>query len=172
MKKTLLLDSNYAPVRFITDRRAFKLLCLGKAEAIDIWDDEICLVDKTVNQPSVLRLISYVIRQSHFDNGNGFSRKALIKRDNSCCQYCGTKLSPQQVTIDHVIPRSLGGKTNYNNCVVSCLFCNSWKGNNTPERAGMRLIRKPTLPSFNVRYHLHDDEDHWHHAWDDFLNGN
>lgn len=81
-----------------------------------------------------------------------FSRRNLFKRDHYVCQYCGRQAPPDELTIDHVIPRSQGGHSSWENCVVACLDCNKRKGNRTPEQAGMRLRRKPTRPKWQPLY--------------------
>ena len=98
-----------------------------------------------------------------------FSAKAIWERDQGTCQYTGKKLSPQQANIDHVIPKSRGGRTNWKNCVLTHKEVNSIKANRTPEEAGLKLIRNPQdpkdLPStFYIR------NKHNVREWDLFLN--
>lgn len=85
------------------------------------------------------------------------------------CQYCNTKLTASEITIDHVLPRAQGGKTTFLNCVVCCHFCNNKKADNTPEEAKMTLLKKPTHPSFAGHYNVADPQKYWHDDWDDFL---
>ncbi len=80
------------------------------------------------------------------------SRLGIFIRDGFRCQYCGKKLSYKNLTIDHVIPKSKGGKTEWTNVVTSCMPCNSKKGDRTPKAAGMTLIREPRIPSINILY--------------------
>jgi 5-methylcytosine-specific restriction endonuclease McrA len=82
-----------------------------------------------------------------------FCRRNVFKRDHSTCQYCGVRPGNQELTIDHVIPRSLGGQTTWENCVLSCVACNARKANRTPERAGMKLRRTPFRPAWKPFYH-------------------
>lgn len=70
-----------------------------------------------------------------------FSRRNLWKRDNFCCQFCGHRPRNDEITMDHVVPKSRGGKSSFKNCVLACIECNKRKDNRTPEEAGMRLFR-------------------------------
>lgn len=79
-----------------------------------------------------------------------FSRRTLFKRDCFTCQYCGVKPHNDELTIDHVIPRSQGGKTTWENCILACYKCNSKKANKTPKQANMKLLKEPHKP--NMRY--------------------
>jgi 5-methylcytosine-specific restriction endonuclease McrA len=79
-----------------------------------------------------------------------FSRRMIHRRDNYQCQYCGKKHITENLTIDHIVPRSKGGQTNWLNCVVACYACNIKKDDRTPEQAGMKLIRQPFKPKFEL----------------------
>lgn len=166
-KKTLLLNASYEVLSFIPERKAFKLLCKDKVEVVSSWKDRIQWgQDKQIYHPSILRL-KRLVRRNYFNSN--FSRKALVKRDRSCCQYCGVKLTASEITIDHVKPKAKGGKTSFMNCVVSCVSCNNHKADRTPEEAGMKLMKKPTHPSFAAHYNISDPQKYWHEDWDDFL---
>ncbi len=165
-KKTLLLNSSFEVLSFVTERKAFKLLCKDKVEVISSWDEIVNFGVAKVKHPAILRLKNHVKR--NYFNSN-FSRKALVKRDRSTCQYCGRKLTASQITIDHVKPRAQGGITSFVNCVVCCQECNNKKADRTPEQANMNLFRKPSHPSFSANYYVADPQDFWHHDWDDFL---
>ena len=167
-KKTLLLSASYEVISFIPERKAFKLLFndKDKVEVISSWDENIIWSSGAVKHPSILRLKNHVKR--NFFNSN-FSRKALVKRDKSTCQFCLKKLTASQITIDHVLPRAQGGITSFTNCVISCQVCNNKKANRTPEQAGMHLHKKPTHPSFTANLYVSDPQEYWHSDWDDFL---
>lgn len=166
-KKTLLLNASYEVLSFIPERKAFKLLCKDKVEVISTWDDVIVFGQgNNIKHPSILRLKD-LVRKNYFNSS--FSRKALVKRDKNTCQYCGTKLTASEITIDHVFPRSKGGKTSFLNCVVCCHVCNNKKADRTPEDANMVLLKKPTHPSFAGHYNVADPQKYWHDDWDDFL---
>jgi len=164
-KKTLLLNASYEVLAFIPERKAFNLLWKKKVDVISNWDDIINWGQEKIYHPSILILKNYVKR--NYFNAN-FSRKALIKRDKSRCQYCNEKLTASQITIDHVLPKAQGGITSFTNCVVCCKQCNNKKANRTPEQAGMVLLKKPTHPSF-AAYNDADPNEYWHNDWNDFL---
>jgi 5-methylcytosine-specific restriction endonuclease McrA len=165
-KKTLLLDAAYQIVSFIPERKALKLLYKQKVEIISSWEDVIQWDTGEIKHPSILRLKSHV--KKNYFNSN-FSRKALVKRDRSTCQYCGRKLTASQITIDHVLPRAQGGVTSFVNCVVCCQICNNKKADHTPEQANIKLLRKPTHPSFSAHYYVADPQEFWHDDWSDYL---
>ncbi len=81
-----------------------------------------------------------------------FSRRNLFKRDHSTCQYCACQPGTEELTIDHVLPRSQGGQTTWENCVLACVSCNAKKANRTPEQAMMKLRRAPVRPSWKPLY--------------------
>lgn len=164
--KTLLLNSNYEVLSFINERRAFRLLCKDKVEVLGFWDEEVNWYDNKIYHPAVLRLKDQAKR--FYYKRPTFSRHAIIKRDESCCLYCGIKLTAGQITIDHVLPKSMGGKTVFLNCVVSCLPCNNKKANRTPEQAGMILIKTPSYPTFSAQSVIAPN-DCWHDDWNYFL---
>jgi 5-methylcytosine-specific restriction endonuclease McrA len=166
--KALLLNSSFEVLNFISEHKMFKLLWKGKVEVVSEWDDVIIWGRQKIRQPAIVRLKKHV-RRNYFNSN--FSRKALVKRDKNCCQYCGKKLTASQITIDHILPRAQGGITSFTNCVVCCQLCNSKKADKTPEQASMILLRKPTHPSFTAHYYVADPQEHWFSGWDDFLTG-
>ena len=165
-KKTLLLNASYEVLNFIPARKVYKLLIKDKVEVISSWDEEINWISGKIKHPSILRLKSHVKR--NYFNSN-FSRKALVKRDRNTCQYCATKLTASQITIDHVLPRAQGGITSFTNCVVSCQTCNNKKADKTPEQSNMTLLKRPTHPSFSAQYYVSDSQEYWHPDWNGFL---
>ncbi len=122
LQKTLLLSASYEAISFINYKKVIKLVIKDKVEIIENWDNNISWFSGEMKLPAILRLKNNI--RINFFNLN-FSRKSVIKRDNSKCQYCNIKLSSSQITIDHIIPRAQGGKTSFTNCVVSCKFCNN-----------------------------------------------
>lgn len=114
---------------------------MDKAELIhELPDRKIRTVDEEYTYPSVIRLRRY-INISY--NRIVLSRRNILKRDNNCCQYCG---SSQDLTIDHVVPRSRGGRDSWQNLVAACNECNLQKGDRTPDEANMTLNRDPFRP--------------------------
>lgn len=154
MATTLLLNASYEPIKVITWERAVTLFFLGKVEVVDTYEHEIRSVSLAIRAPAVVRLLRYV---SMGRKRPPLSKLNLLARDEYKCQYCNTLLSRQNSTVDHVIPKSQGGKTNWENCVISCHYCNRKKGGNTPEQAKMHLSKPPEqpdwLPVLSVRFH-------------------
>lgn len=99
-----------------------------------------------MNAPAVIRLLHFVRPKHKIVYYKPFTRKNLFIRDGGRCQYCGAKLSLSSLTFEHVVPRSVGGLTRWENIVAACVSCNIKKRNRTPEEAGMRLLSKPVAP--------------------------
>jgi 5-methylcytosine-specific restriction endonuclease McrA len=142
--ETLVLDISYMPHSRISWQDAItKILVDRTVQVIDEYEDKtISTVNWTVKMPSVIRLMKPVKKKQAVK----FSRHAVYARDKGRCQYCGAKVSMREMQYEHVIPRAQGGKTNFENIVVSCLADNQRKGGRTPEQAGMRLLTKPVRP--------------------------
>ncbi|MCE9671471.1 HNH endonuclease [Myxococcus stipitatus] len=154
----LVLNRYYQPVHVTSVKRAFSLLYQGVAKAIDAqyrlyefddWaalsatQDCITTINRTIRVPRVLVLSAY----DHLPRGRvRFSRLNIYARDADTCQYCGKTLPRSELNLDHVMPRTQGGKTTWENVVCSCVPCNLMKGGRTPEQAGMRLLKKPVRP--------------------------
>lgn len=100
-------------------------------------------VNATFRIPSVIKLTRYDKIPNHRVH---YCRKTIYKRDNFTCQYCGEKPGSSELSIDHVIPRSRGGLTTWDNCVLACVSCNTRKADRTPAQAGMKLLRQPRKP--------------------------
>jgi 5-methylcytosine-specific restriction endonuclease McrA len=142
---TLVLNATYQPVARIPWQRAITLLFLGKVEVIEEYEDKtIRSVSFEVKMPSVVRFFRMLKRRKPIIR---FSRDNVYARDQAKCQYCARRVSRAEATYDHVIPRSQGGGTNWENIVISCVPCNQHKGGRTPEQAGMRLARAPIRPT-------------------------
>lgn len=140
----LMLNQNYEPLTVCSARRAVVLLFQGKVEMIEKADRlRIRTVSTSYALPSVVRLWQY--RKVPYKRIM-LSRKNVHVRDRNTCQYCGTQRGP--LTVDHVIPRNLGGVDSWENLVCACSRCNNKKGDRTPEDAGMKLSRRPARPSY------------------------
>src|SRR5690606_10518842 len=120
--KVLLLNFTYEPINFIPINRAFKLYFKNKVDIIADWDKEISWAAGKMKIPAILRL-KYYIRW--IPKKVRFNRQGIFRRDKFTCLYCGSKKGP--LTIDHIIPRSQGGKSNYFNCATACYSCNNIK---------------------------------------------
>lgn len=155
----LVLNRVYRPIHVTSVRRAFSLLYQGVAKAIDeqfkLFDfeswaalaaaqhDAVATVGGLIRVPRVIVLVAFErIPRARVR----FSRLNVYERDSSTCQYCGAHLPRSELNLDHVVPRSRGGGTSWENVVCSCVPCNLRKGGRTPEEAGMRLLRHPARP--------------------------
>jgi 5-methylcytosine-specific restriction endonuclease McrA len=121
------------------------MLTLGKVEVVEEYDVDIRSVYLVIRMPAVVRLITRFRRHRPRVK---FSRQNVLARDRWTCQYCGKKKRISELSCDHVVPRSLGGKTCWENIVAACMDCNVMKANRTPAKAGMRLQSKPSQPSW------------------------
>jgi 5-methylcytosine-specific restriction endonuclease McrA len=165
MPKALLLNHNYQVLQFIPEQRAIRLLLKEKVEVLSEWQESFYYLKCKMSYPAVLRLRYHVKRPA---KELTFSRYSVFRRDAYSCQYCGSGLTLQEITLDHVVPRTAGGKTTFLNCVASCYPCNNKKGGRTPEQAEMPLLRKPFIPTLN---HVHgiDNQQLWHESWQFYL---
>ncbi len=120
------------------------MLLKGRAEKIESDGMVVRSPTVTIRLPTVIRLMKYIKRS--YQVRISFSKKNVLKRDNFTCQYCGTM--DGNLTIDHVIPKSRGGESCWENVVVACQKCNIKKGDQTLKEAGIRLLRRPARPSF------------------------
>jgi 5-methylcytosine-specific restriction endonuclease McrA len=145
MNKVLVLNATYEPISFVSLKRAVVLILKEKAEVIEAVVERKLRAEKvSFPHPLVIRLVSYVPVPRFFNLP--LSRRSLLSRDNYTCQYCGSTESP--LTIDHVIPKSRGGKTEWTNVVAACVSCNRKKGNKLPADAKMHPHNKPTKPGY------------------------
>lgn len=162
MESALLLNASFEPLRVVSWKRAITLVTLGKVEVIEEYDREVRSVSFTIRLPSIIRLIRYVRRRK---SGVKFSRQNIYARDKNHCQYCGKKLSSEELTYDHVTPKSAGGKTEWSNIVTCCMECNRKKGGKTPAEAGMKLLRKPKkpewLPILRITININKTPESW-----------
>lgn len=165
--RTLLLNSTYEPLKVISWQRAVTLLWLGKVEVVRTYDRDIHAVSFKIRMPAVVRLLRFIRRRRP---QVAFSRRNLFARDHNSCQYCGRRHDSSDLTYDHVVPRSQGGKTDWTNIVTCCVECNRRKGGRTPDQAGMRIQRPPKRPDslpgvLTITIGVNTAPD----AWRDFL---
>jgi len=145
MEKVILLNSDYSFLNVVSWKRAVRLMVKGKAEVVEASNKIIRNAERTIELliPKVLRLVKLV--RSIYKTKVPFSKKNVMVRDNFTCAYCGK--TEQRLTIDHIIPKSKGGKSTFENCVASCKPCNNRKNNRTPSEANMFLKKKPFQPT-------------------------
>jgi 5-methylcytosine-specific restriction endonuclease McrA len=145
LNRVLILNQDYSALTVCSVQRAFLLVFLRKAELIaDVKDQSLRTVSTSYPMPSIIKLNGYV-RLPY--RGVLLNRQNIFKRDGNKCQYCG---ATNHLTLDHVMPRSRGGASSWDNLITACRNCNSKKGDFTPEEAGMLLKQKPYKPSFLI----------------------
>jgi len=142
--KTLLLTSGYQPIKRIDCKRAICMSILEKVDVIESYDRYIGSPSIRIQIPSVIRL-KHVIKTKPMRIR--YSRANIYTRDDKICQYCNVKFQVKDLTLDHVIPKSCGGRTSWSNIVTCCQSCNTMKADRTPQQAGMLLVKKPKYPS-------------------------
>ena len=168
----LVLNKLFMAVHIVSVRRAFCMLCKDMAEVVSLedgqfasydfqsWrelsefraknfqfspeeDDWVRTYNSAIQVPRVIRLLAYEKMPKHTVK---FNRRNIFARDNNQCQFCGRKFPSGELSLDHVIPRSQGGHSIWENIVCACMSCNVRKGGRTPKQAHMGLIRKPEKP--------------------------
>ena len=151
MGPVLLLSATYEPIRVISWQNAITMFFLGKVEVLEEYDHDIRSVSLVIKAPAVVRLLRF------FRPGRRsppLSRGNILARDNFTCQYCGRELTAKEATLDHVLPRSQGGRTTWENIVCCCAPCNRKKGGRTPREARMLLLSKPVKPDWLPVLHI------------------
>lgn len=148
--RVLVLNASYEPINVCTVRRAIVLILKEKAEVIDAGERELHSGTMTLTRPSVIRLVTYV-KIPYDALRRRITRRAVFARDGWACQYCGRTSS---LTMDHVVPRSKGGGTSWENVVTCCAGCNRRKGDKLPDQAGMKPRKKPRAPHATIFIHV------------------
>ena len=155
----LVINASYEPINICSARRALTLVLKGAAVVEEVSAYVVRTSKISIPLPSVVRLQKYrrVPRQNR-----SVSRKGIVLRDSSTCQYCRQKLPPRELTLDHVIPRSRGGASTWENLVASCKPCNNVKGDRTPAEAGLTLTKQPRQITIHAKHRLLiGDEKTW-----------
>jgi 5-methylcytosine-specific restriction endonuclease McrA len=146
--RVLVLNASYEPINVCTIRRAAILVLKERAEVLERGEGALHSERLTLARPCVIRLMRYV-RVPRDVHRRKITRKAVLARDSWTCQYCGRE-GHTGLTVDHVIPRSRGGKSDWENIVASCAPCNRKKGNMLPREAAMHPRTRPRPPGPNV----------------------
>ena len=191
----LVLNKFFAAVHIVNAKRAFAMLCKESAEVVSIDDGQYNSYDFTswvdvsafkaecelpnedryesiktfsleVRVPKIIRLVVYDKLPKATVK---FNRKNIFARDKNRCQYCGKKVPTSELSLDHVIPRTQGGTSNWKNIVCACTNCNKHKGGRRPEEAGMKLICKPVKPNHCPLIQLKLGSNKYN-SWKQFLN--
>ncbi len=146
MGEVLVLNATYEPVSVVSVRRAVVLLLKEKAELIEAAEAMLRSESFSLPVPLVIRLVYFVKIPPRITLP--VTRRGVLSRDHYTCQYCGATPSRKDLTVDHVIPRSRGGKTTWENVVAACNRCNGRKGNRTPAEANLKLLSQPQRPRY------------------------
>jgi 5-methylcytosine-specific restriction endonuclease McrA len=165
-RPVLVLNASYEPINICAARRAIVLILKGVAAAEELCHVAVHSAWRVMPLPSVIRLLEYR-RIPH--QTRPLSRKNILMRDRYTCQYCGRTLPSAELTLDHVIPRSRGGETAWENLVTCCHDCNNRKGNRTPEEAGMKLLRLPRPFTLHTSRHIMRQLAHADERWKKYL---
>jgi len=187
----LVLNKHYMAIRVVNARRAFSLLFRDLAEVVsleagqyvnydfDSWvevselkqqfepdgHDWIHTVHLSIAVPRIVRLLFY----DHLPRRDvKLNRRNIYARDQNRCQYCGKKYPTSELSLDHVVPRSLGGGASWDNLVCACMKCNVKKGGQTPKQAGMKLIAKPVKPARSPSITINMSDGRYR-SWKQFL---
>ena len=151
MNDTLVVDSTSRPIGFCIWQDAVKLIYEGVAMVLrEDEKKEIRSQHLTIKVPRVIMIKGYVAKRQR--EAVALTKRNVAIRDDRRCQYCNETVSYDDQTLDHVLPRSRGGKSTWENLVLACKPCNSKKADQTPEEAEMPLLRKPFRPKAGIQY--------------------
>jgi len=143
----LVLNANFEPINVCNTRRALGLILNGKASLVLDGRGDVRTVSRAFPRPSIIRLDKMIRRPRPAVR---LTKREVLRRDDFTCQYCGQRMP--YLTVDHVIPRRMGGVHAWENLVAACPACNHRKGSHTPEQAHMRLLRLPKEPPASAIY--------------------
>lgn len=141
MDTVLVVNADLGPLHRVTLRHAIRMLCRRVAVVHEAVPDRLLGVYPL---PKIVRLVRYVVTRWRYTAGPAWSRHGVLVRDHRRCGYCGGPAG----TIDHVLPRSRGGRNTWLNTVAACGGCNQRKGDRTPAEAGMPLRSTPAMPTW------------------------
>lgn len=177
-RATLVLNRSWRPVHVTTVRRALCMLFREAARVVEPetlstytfgeWLDQPVRDEALViRSPSVRLPAPEIVLLIHYDrvpcHEAPFTRRNLFLRDEFTCQYCGKKCNSDHLSVDHVLPRSRGGNTSWENCVLACVICNAKKADRTLKEVGFRLLRPPVRPRWTPYLNLRPSQrmDSW-----------
>ncbi len=165
MGSVLVLNATYEPITVVSVRRAVVLLLKEKAEIVEAAKAELRSQRFTLPTPLVIRLVYYV--RIPYRVSLPVTRRTVLARDHFTCQYCGAQPSRKELTVDHILPRSRGGRTVWENVTTACKRCNGRKGSRTPEEANMRLLSPPGRPRYVALAMIEGSESR--QVWDKYI---
>lgn len=154
MNSVLVLNATFEPLHVVSLRRAIVLLLKDKAEILEATENRVRSAGFSMPTPSVIRLVYYVRVPRRVQIP--LTRRTVMMRDNYTCQYCGIRPTKNEMTIDHVIPRSKGGQTTWENVVCACRACNLRKGSKLLSQTNMHLAKKPSRPRYVAMVFMSD----------------
>ncbi len=158
----LVLNTTYEPINICNIKRAIILIFKSYATTLEYYESYIHSATQKFKAPAVIKLKEY-IKLPHKEVV--LTRRNILIRDKYTCQYCGEKFVSSELTIDHIIPKSKGGLTKWDNIVACCKKCNEKKGHRTPWEADMTLVKKPSAPNYiyflHVVKHIGNDNKPW-----------
>lgn len=157
-RMVLVLNTSYEGVSIVSAKRAMILICKGAAVVQEASPYFLRTPSMSLPLPSVIRLVTYRYVPRHT---RAVSRKSIMERDGHACQYCREKLPVSKLTMDHVMPKSRGGRSSWENLVASCYPCNNKKANRTPEESGMELARRPLPFSIHAKHRAAASDPLW-----------
>lgn len=161
----LVLNGNYAPINICSTKRAMGLILVGKANLILDGRGVVRTVNQSFPKPSIIRLHRMVKRPRPKVK---LTKKEIFRRDGHRCQYCGSRTLP--LTVDHVLPQHMGGRSTWENLVTACARCNHRKGGQTLKQSGLTLRKAPAKPpgtaTYLFRKYLNQYQD-----WKPFVEG-
>ena len=178
---TLVINRSWIPIHVTAVRRALTMVYRGVAGVVETpslqahdffdWMEVEPRDDRSIRTSAAAIAAPEVIQLLLYDKipiySAPFSRANLFQRDQHTCQYCGERFPTDKLSIDHILPRSRGGLTSWDNCVLACVRCNSRKGNRSLPESGMRLRRHPRPPSWNPGLNLRQAD--WLACWNQFF---
>lgn len=168
----LVLNADFRPLSYFPLslwgwQDAIKAVFLDRVNIVQEYEEMVSSPSFEMRLPSVIALKEYVAQSRN----PAFTRFNVFLRDKFSCQYCSSPFPAQELTFDHVIPRSRGGRTNWENVVAACTKCNLLKANKMPSKSGLYPVSKPVAPNM---YQLQENgrrfpPNHLHHSWTDYL---
>ncbi len=162
----LVLNATYEPIHVTAARRAIVLVLKGVASAEEHSRERVHSAANAFSVPSVIRLLEY--RRLPYQT-RALSRKNILMRDRNTCQFCAQVMPAAELTLDHIVPRSRGGESSWENLVTCCHRCNNRKGDRLPDEAGMRLLRQPRPFSLHTSRQLMRLMGRGEEAWRKYL---
>lgn len=165
--QVLVLGQSYEPIERVDWKRAMVWWVAGRVEILETWKGRVVRTPRLeLPMPSVVRFLR---SRRRYLRAVRFSRDTIYARDRGQCQYCQRPVGRREVTYDHILPKSRGGQTLWENIVVACRTCNQKKANRTPAEAGMKLELRPARPSLGSWHLLIGHRDTLPHAWRPYL---